>query len=847
MQRAILAASLLAVTTCFGQAQEKLAIASHGRTDYDIVLSAKEASPSERFAAQELANFLHQMTGAEFPVVTDDQAGAGPHIFVGDSPALRKVAPGLDLRGLGREGYVVQTVGPHLILAGGRMRGSMYAVYDLLEDHFGCRWFTPDCSRIPRYDVLELAPLRERKVPPLEYREDFIAEAFDGLWAVRNRMNGNSHRITPEMGDKIHYVGFVHTFYPLLPPEKYFKDHPEYYALVGGQRRAENAQLCLTNPDVVRLVTEQVRRWLRDAKAKGLPDDIIVSVSQNDCWGWCECPKCAAVAKEEGSQSGPILRFVNQVANAIKDEFPLAAIDTLAYSYSRKPPLKVRPRPNVIVRLCSIECCFSHPLDGCPVNKSFMDDLRGWQKICKRLYVWDYVTDFAHYIMPFPNLRVLGPNLRTFVTHNVRGVFEEGNYHGGGELAYLRAYMLAKALWDPNYDMNRAMKEFLEAYYGPAAPFIRRYIDLLHDTVERENIHVFIWTGPTEKYLRPEILAEAERLFDAAESAVRANQELLLRVRQARMPIMYARLAQSSPRYRLRGDRFVAEAGAQYAKLANDFAGLATLLGISNISEGRRMSDYLQTLQRGFPELPLLTITSKDLRLGIIPGRGGRIFSMFDRVLQRELMHRVPEDHPLYPGGSGYTDFIGTTWPGPGSEEPWEVVEHTDLSITLRREADGYRQEHRIELDPASPAVSVTVTVENVSPETRQTLVRLHPDFTLGNVDDCLIHYLRRDGSDKWIALSKSPPAEKDIFLDGADMPDGRWFAINMKYGFGLECEFDPDQVSRCLLNYNRDAHRVNLELYSKPRNLKTGERMTVRYVWRVVRGRPPVRQEMGR
>lgn len=828
---------LLAIMACYGRAAEKLVIASHGRTNYNIVLSAREASPSERFAAQELASFLHQMTNAEFPVVTDEQAGEGPHIFVGDSSALRKVAPGLDVKGLGREGYVVQTVGAHLILAGGRMRGSMYAVYDLLEDHLGCRWFTPDCSRIPRYDVLELEPLRERKIPPLEYREDFIAEAFDGLWAVRNRMNGNSHRISPEQGDRIHYVGFVHTFYPLLAPEKYFKDHPEYYALVGGQRRAENAQLCLTNPDVVRLVTEEVRRWLRDAKARGLPDDVIVSVSQNDCWGWCECPKCAAVVKEEGSQSGPILRFVNQVADAIKDEFPLAAIDTLAYSYSRKPPLKVRPRPNVIVRLCSIECCFSHPLDGCPVNKSFMDDLRGWQKICKRLYVWDYVTDFAHYIMPFPNLRVLGPNLKTFVAHNVRGVFEEGNYHGGGELAYLRAYMLAKALWDPNYDMDRAMNEFLEAYYDFAAPYIRHYIDLMHDTVERENIHVFIWTGPTEKYLRPEILAEAERLFDAAEAAVRPNQELLLHVRQARMPIMYARLAQSSPRYRLRDGRFVAEAGAQYARVANNFADLATALGISNISEGRRMSAYLQSLQRGFPELPLLTIASKDLRLGIIPARGGRIFSMFDRVLQRELMHRVPEDHPLYPGGSGYTDFIGTTWPGPGSEEPWEVVEQTDLSVTLRREADGYRQERRIELDPASPGVTITVTVQNLSAEPRETLVRLHPDFTLGRVDDCVVEYQRRGGGEKRWALSESEPTEKDTFLDGTDMPTGWWRAVNTKFGFGLECEFDPDQVSRCLLNYNRDACRVNLELYSRDRNLKPGESLTVRYVWRVIRG----------
>jgi len=836
MGQCIASVLVLALAAYGAQAAATLTLATQGYTDYDIVISAAEASPSERFAAEELATFLRQMTGAQFPVVTDEKAGAGPHIFVGDSAALRKVAPDLKLNDLGREGYVVETLGPHLILAGGRMRGSMYAVYDLLEDHLGCRWFTRDCSRIPRYDTLRIGRIHERKIPALEYREDFYAEAFDGPWAVRNRMNGNSHRIPPEHGDKVHYVGFVHTFYALLPPEKYFAEHPEYYALVGGKRRATDAQLCLTNPEVVRLVTEEVRRWLRDAKARGLPDDVIVSVSQNDCWGWCECPKCAAVAREEGSQSGPILRFVNQVADGIKDEFPHAAIDTLAYSYSRKPPLKVKPRPNVIVRLCSIECCFSHPLDACPANKSFMDDLRGWQKICKRLYVWDYVTDFAHYIMPFPNLRVLGRNLRTFVAHNVKGVFEEGNYHGGGEFAELRAYMLAKALWNPNYDMNRAMNEFLEAYYGPAAPFIRKYIDLIHDAVERENIHVYIWTGPTEKYMHPELLAEAERLFDQAEAAVRANQELLLRVRHARMPVMYARLAQSSPGYRLRDGRFVAEAGAQYAKWANDFANLATGLGISNISEGRRMSDYLEGLQRGFPELPLLTIANKDLRLGIIPARGGRIFSMFDRVLQRELMHRLPENHPLYPGGSGYTDFLGETWPGPGSEEPWQVVDERPTSVTLRREADGYRQERRIELEATCPGVRVTVTVQNLAGEARETLVRLHPDFTLGKTDDCVVEFQQRGGGQRQIWLRELPWPEKDLFLEGPAMPAGWWRVINRKHGITLEGEFDPAQVGKCLLNYNREANRVNLELYSKPKVLGPGEIMEITYVWRVGR-----------
>ncbi|MBC7288692.1 MAG: DUF4838 domain-containing protein, partial [Armatimonadetes bacterium] len=358
-----------------------ITLAENGATAYDIVISRDQASPSEKWAAEELAQFLNQITGAAFPVVTDDRVERSHHIFVGDSSLLRKTVPSLDLRSLGREGYVILTTGPHLVLAGGRQRGSMYAVYGLLEDVIGCRWFTPTVSRIPKRPTLALPPLRIRYVPPLEYREPQWYVVFDGTWNARNRMNGTCSSLKPEQGDKIHYKGFVHTFYALVPPSKFFAQHPEYFALVDGQRRAENAQLCLTNPDVLRIATDSVRRWLREAREQGLPDDVIVSVSQNDCWGWCQCPKCTELAEREGSQSGPILHFVNAIADAIRKEFPNAAIDTLAYSYSRKPPKHVRPRPNVIVRLCSIECCFSHPLATCPVNASFMDDLREWSKI----------------------------------------------------------------------------------------------------------------------------------------------------------------------------------------------------------------------------------------------------------------------------------------------------------------------------------------------------------------------------------------------------------------------------------------------------------------------------------
>ena len=112
--------------------------------------------------------------------------------------------------------------------------------------------------------------------------------------------------------------------------------------------------------------------------------------------------------EEEGSPAGPLLHLVNYVAAKVGKQYPHVAIDTLAYQYTRQPPRHVKPLPNVIVRLCSIECDFAHPLTA-KSNRTFAEDIRGWSKLCRRLYIWDYTTNFGHYIQPHPNLRVWAP------------------------------------------------------------------------------------------------------------------------------------------------------------------------------------------------------------------------------------------------------------------------------------------------------------------------------------------------------------------------------------------------------------------------------------------------------
>ncbi|HPU86475.1 MAG TPA: DUF4838 domain-containing protein [Candidatus Latescibacteria bacterium] len=557
-----------------------MVLSSNGRTSYIIVLSS-QASRSEMHAATELQRFLEEMTAAHFPLVDDGVPVAEKEIAVGAGRHTDALLPGLDFGTFGAEELLVKTVGERIVIAGGRQRGTLYGVYRFLET-LGCRWFTAKVSRIPRTENLATGELDVREKPLLEYREPFFAEAFDGDWAARNLANSNSASLMARHGGKVRYGTFVHTFETLLPVAKHFAEHPEWYSEIDGKRISERPQLCLTNPQVLEKVIEGVRGWIR-----AMPEATIFSVSQNDWTNPCQCAKCREIDEREGTPQGSILQFVNKVAEAIEDEAPHVAIDTLAYWYSRKPPKTLKPRRNVIIRLCSIECCFAHPLESdCPENKKFAEDIREWSRIADRLYVWDYVTNFHNYIMPWPNFRVLGPNVRFFARHNVVGLFEQGSYAtgGGGEAAEMRAYVLAKLLWNPSADENRIRDEFIDGVYGKAADKIREYVRVIHEPVADPDVHMHIFCDVNNPHLTDDVIDRGDALLYEAE-ALAETPAVRERVELAHLPMHYVRIRKMTG---------VPEKAAERQALLEKFLAIARREGIQNISEQHTVESWVQ-------------------------------------------------------------------------------------------------------------------------------------------------------------------------------------------------------------------------------------------------------------
>ncbi|NQU51365.1 MAG: DUF4838 domain-containing protein [Bacteroidetes bacterium] len=503
----------------------------NSKTDYVITI-AKDASESELWAAQELQQWLAEISGATFPIKTDDEVMAGHELIIGyNKHSLAVLGDDTKIPADTDETFHYKNAGSRILLLGGKERASMYAVFSFLENELGCRWYTPTVSVIPKKTSFAFNYLNCTESPSVRVRNDFYYEAFNPTWAARNKINGAMGFREQQGGVESYWA--VHTFFPFMPPSEFFETHPEYYSLIDGERIHERAQLCLTNPNVLDIITERLKKTMREN-----PQNLIYSVSQNDWRNPCQCENCQAIAEKEKSEAGPVIWFVNQVAERIKDEFPDKYVGTLAYQYTRKPPATIKPLENVVVRFCSIECCFAHDFKSCPENKDFLADLEGWAAISPHMYIWDYVVNFSHYIMPYPNFKVLQSNIKTFRDNKAIGIMEQAAYQSrGGEFAELRSYLISKLLWDVEADVNLVINDFMSGYYGRSGQFVRLYFDLLHSQL-MDKTHIHLGLRADDILFSDEFVREAEKIFDQA-GKVADNEEILRRVEMARLPIMY--------------------------------------------------------------------------------------------------------------------------------------------------------------------------------------------------------------------------------------------------------------------------------------------------------------------
>ncbi len=483
---------------------------------------ASEADSLTQLASRELQTFFEQVADIKLPIFNSLQDTLGA-IIVGheliDSHAL-----GLDT--LKEDGFLIRVRENKLILAGASGKSTLYAVYTFLEEYLGCRMLADEEYYIPERSNVQI------KEGSKVYEPDFQLRKLS-----LNANEYSRYKNWNKLEDLDEWGPFVHTFHQLIPPEKYYDAHPEYFSLVGGHRQ-KDGQLCLSNPATLRTLKENLGAWI-----KSDPEKKYWSVSQNDCFNYCECSDCQVLYDKYENISGAYVHMANEIAEA----FPDKQISTLAYNFTRSAPKNIVPLENVNIMFCSIECNRSMPLEKDERSTDFVKDMKDWSAITDNIFAWDYTVQFKNFLTPFPNLYILQPNLQFFHDHGVRIMFEQGSGRDFSDLVELKQYLLAKLMWDKDADQEVIIEDFITKYYGDAAAEIKAYFDLTHRTLrefeKEERLDIYGYPSDyLDSYLKPEKLKTYKAIMDRAEAAVKEDSVYLKRVQRVRLAVDFAYL-----------------------------------------------------------------------------------------------------------------------------------------------------------------------------------------------------------------------------------------------------------------------------------------------------------------
>lgn len=474
-----------------------------------------------RSGAMMLQDFIGRISGVRIPILSDNtKPGKNDIVFRRSSdPAIRE------------DGFRLSTRPGYLLIESNRGNGDVYGAITLLEDYLGCNYWGEHEFSVPTLSEISFPDIERTDNPAFRYRQSQnYALATDSVYRLWRRLE--------EPRDEFAGSYWVHTFDRLLPSAVYGKEHPEYYAFFNGQRHPGKAsQWCLTNDDLFEIVAARI-----DSIFKANPGKTMISVSQNDGNHTnCTCPSCKAIDDHEGALSGSVIHFLNKLA----DRFPDKQFSTLAYLYTMHPPKHVRPRPNVNIMLCDIDCYREVPLPDNASGRDFLNALEGWSAISDNIFVWDYGINFDGTSTPFPNFHIIQPNIRTFRDNNVKMHFSQIAGFRGGDMSELRTFLVSKLMWNPDADIDSLTNTFVNGYYGAAGPYISQYLKLMEGALLGSRIPLWIYDSPvTHKngMLNPILRRTYNRLFDEAENAVSADSALLARVQRSRLSLQYSEL-----------------------------------------------------------------------------------------------------------------------------------------------------------------------------------------------------------------------------------------------------------------------------------------------------------------
>jgi hypothetical protein len=574
---------------------------------------------------------------------------AGPAVFIGK--AARDQGLAVQPSELGAGGYLIKSSPTTLALAGADPAGAANAIYDVASTYLGVRVHAPgpDGVTVPKNATVRVPDGLRRERPALDLRqawfnENVLAGTRDAereamrLFARRHRGGG---------------IGAVirHYYAELVPPATYFKEHPEYFAEIGGKRVADG-QLCTSNPDVIAITAEHwIDRFTRE------PDLAVGSLSPNDGSRFCTCTACKSDGPDLATR---YVRFANKVAERVAARHPHRFLAFYAYADLVEPPYDkgIRLNANLIPIVARFGICQAHAIDerGCPTNAAFKRRLDGWAAIARQIMARDYACPW-----PVPDLTidVLAANLRTYRQAGSRGMSRE--YQQRGYLSDLLMAVDLELMWNPAADADSILADLCRARYGAAAPPVLAVVKDLRRPIESVPVdRTLSGDAPSAAgiYTTEQLAAAAARLAELARTEgapVKARLEAdadLLRAAELQLVATAA-----VDRYKRSGrdeDRAAATAKLAAAK------GQAQQLAAAGHIGSNAVSD-LERLEKGLVATGLAAPLSGPFDYRDDLARGG--FSRRDANLI-EGFYPGTYGLSLHPGKSGQVAYTFTATPG---------------------------------------------------------------------------------------------------------------------------------------------------------------------------------------
>jgi hypothetical protein len=462
-----------------------------------IVVAKDQSDQKVLTAARDLADYVQRITGVRVAVTTDDNPGKGSLILIGET-SLASVDPAwITDDKIAEDGFIIRTVDQGILICGRVPYGTAHGVYYLAEEYMNVHWYTveDDEPTCPQNDTITFPRLNLTVKPAFRWRGLYYSfqQADKGHAAEKGPLpekflENRDHwwefnRLWSPLSNAID-VG--HCYFKFIPAELY-ETHPEYFPYLDytfkkdsrtevikanadgklpnwpyktGRHvgNPESTQRCLSNPEVFQKAVAFLENLFEN------DDDLAIGpMSANDGPWWCVCEPCKAMGKTIAHRN---LLFTNAVAKAIEPKFPDARVIALAYWDTIDPPLDMKVRRNVLPFVAALWKCRLHSIySDCPESVIRRHHLEGWRKMSNIIAFYPYMNDG-----PFatPTITTIAEDYRFVRDLGCIGGFREHQHAPRVGWAMIN-WIETKLLWDPDQDVKKLVRQFMEGYYGRSA------------------------------------------------------------------------------------------------------------------------------------------------------------------------------------------------------------------------------------------------------------------------------------------------------------------------------------------------------------------------------------------